>query len=80
MKIITGKMHQIRLHGLYLHMPILGDKKYGNEEFSRLMLHSYCLNFDNYQVTADIPLEFYNLFQDINHKKIENILKSNQDF
>ena len=30
---ITGRMHQIRLHLMYLQAPIVGDKDYGGEDF-----------------------------------------------
>ncbi|WP_310396980.1 RluA family pseudouridine synthase [Hymenobacter sp.] len=30
---ITGRMHQIRLHLMYLQAPIIGDKDYGGEDF-----------------------------------------------
>ena len=29
-KIITGRMHQIRVHTTYKDFPIVGDRKYGN--------------------------------------------------
>jgi len=39
----TGRYHQIRVHLSYIGFPILGDKKYGGDAFSRVMLHSHKL-------------------------------------
>ena len=45
----TGRTHQIRVHLKSIGNPILGDKLYGskNDRFSRLMLHSYSLEFQS---------------------------------
>ncbi len=39
----TGRTHQLRLHLLYVHHPIVGDELYGGEKASRLMLHAKSL-------------------------------------
>lgn len=36
-KPITGRTHQIRVHATYAGSPIVGDPKYGDAEFNRLM-------------------------------------------
>jgi len=43
-KIYTGRMHQIRVHSAHLGHPVIGDKKYGDFEFNRLMHKQYGLN------------------------------------
>ena len=45
----TGRMHQIRVHMVYLGCPILGDKTYGSGPLSapRLMLHAGALFLDD---------------------------------
>lgn len=37
---ITGRTHQLRYHSKQLGLPILGDTKYGEENFKRMMLHA----------------------------------------
>jgi len=53
-KLITGRTHQIRVHCQFLAHPIVGDDKYGDENFnsemkkagvSRLFLHAKSLKF-----------------------------------
>ncbi len=64
----TGRMHQIRVHFLYLNHPILGDRLYKKEEnkslveVSRLMLHAHRISFrykgKYYNIEAPIPDDF----------------------
>ena len=37
---LTGRIHQLRYHSRQLGFPILGDLKYGNSNFKRMMLHA----------------------------------------
>lgn len=44
--LLTGRMHQIRVHLKFLNAPIVGDKKYGKKDgYSNLYLHAYRLGF-----------------------------------
>ncbi len=46
LKLITGRMHQIRVHLNFLGYPIVGDKKYGKKDGNdRLLLHAHRLEF-----------------------------------
>ena len=46
LKILTGKMHQIRVHLNFFAHPILGDKKYGIKDgYDELFLHAHKLGF-----------------------------------
>ncbi len=38
---LTGRMHQLRFHSKMLDCPILGDMKYGNNLYDRMMLHAW---------------------------------------
>ncbi|MBN3040154.1 MAG: RluA family pseudouridine synthase [Candidatus Omnitrophica bacterium] len=45
-KILTGRMHQIRVHLRFIGHPILGDKKYGlRDKEKHLYLHAHKLSF-----------------------------------
>lgn len=55
-KLLTGRMHQIRTQLAHLEMPVLGDERYGNFELNRqfkksiglrrLFLHAYSIDFE----------------------------------
>jgi 23S rRNA pseudouridine955/2504/2580 synthase len=53
---LTGRTHQIRVHGLSINHPLLGDDKYGHErvyhgaEARRLCLHAVRLSVPGYQL------------------------------
>ncbi len=36
-RLVTGRTHQIRVHGTYIGHPVAGDEKYGDEAFNRRM-------------------------------------------
>ncbi len=61
-RLYTGKSHQIRAHLSHLGFPILGDRKYGNEnsysQAKRQMLHSYrTVLEDGIDITAPLPAD-----------------------
>jgi len=61
-RLYTGKSHQIRAHLSHLGFPILGDRKYGNEnsysQAKRQMLHSYrTVLEDGIDLTAPVPCD-----------------------
>ncbi len=57
LELFTGRTHQLRVHLAHIGHPILGDNKYGsNNEFKRLALHAYSLEFVH-PVTAK-PMKF----------------------
>jgi len=48
LELFTGRTHQLRVHLAHIGHPILGDNKYGsNNEFKRLALHAYYLEFNH---------------------------------
>ena len=66
---ITGRKHQIRRHLSMLNTPIIGDKKYGNDDApenteKRFYLHAYKIEFPRYSdgknilIKAEIPQYF----------------------
>ena len=67
--ILTGRRNQIRVHLSENNTPILGDKKYGSKNKSRLMLHAKTLelidprNNKILTITKDAPVEFYKIVE-----------------
>ena len=50
---VTGRKHQIRAHLAHLGLPILGDRLFGGEEASRLLLHAYRLSLSHPALGGD---------------------------
>lgn len=59
-EIHTGRKNQIRVQLNEIGFPILGDKKYGNNKYNRLMLEAYYLEFvhpiNNERIKVTLPL------------------------
>lgn len=67
LKPTTGRTHQLRVHMKYLGHPIVGDTVYGEEPFSRLLLHAGALEItlpggERRIFEAPLPEEFENVF------------------
>lgn len=69
-KLLTGRTHQIRVHGMHVGHPLVGDEKYGDKDFNklcrgqgckRLFLHASSVSFTlpsyGKTITAQAPLE-----------------------
>lgn len=58
----TGRKHQIRYQMNEINHPIVGDKKYGRNDYKRMLLHAYKLEFKNnnklMKFEVGIPNEF----------------------
>lgn len=69
---LTGRTHQIRVHGLMLGHPLVGDDKYGHDILwtgptpRRLCLHAAVLEIPGYAVIkADLPDDMKNLLEQL---------------
>jgi len=79
-RLVTGRMHQIRVHAAQSGHPVAGDDKYGNHEFnremrkfglSRLFLHACSISFDlhsrgrSIHVEAKLPVDLKNCLMNL---------------
>lgn len=65
-EIITGRTHQIRVHGSHIDHPLAGDERYGDSDFNqqmsnlglkRLFLHAHSLTFPHPRDETTVRLE-----------------------
>src|SRR5688572_17120445 len=60
-EILTGRMHQIRIHLKSIERPVVGDRRYGSSmPAPRMMLHAWKLEHEEFggTLTAPVPAEF----------------------
>ena len=69
---LTGRTHQIRVHGLFIGHPLVGDDKYGHDVLwqgtpvRRLCLHAAQLEIPGYSIIkAELPADIKNLIQQL---------------
>ncbi|ADM89732.1 putative pseudouridine synthase, RluA family [Candidatus Zinderia insecticola CARI] len=67
-KLITGKMHQIRMHLNFLGFPIIFDKKYGNKKLDKKIYNKYKIKNKKIYLSSN-NINFFYIF----YKKIINI-------
>ena len=62
-EILTGRMHQIRIHLKSIERPVLGDRRYGSSmNAPRLMLHAFRIEHEDIGlIEAPPPVEFGSL-------------------
>lgn len=71
---LSGRTHQIRVHGLSIGHPLLGDDKYGHQTASiidahRLCLHALRLEIPEYPIIeSDFPEDIYQIMQKLKKK------------
>lgn len=63
---ITGRTHQIRVHAQYMGCPLVGDTKYGSNEFNQLMRRHgakrLCLHASRLKFTLSSTEQVYEFF------------------
>lgn len=90
-RILTWRMHQIRVHAANEWFPVLWDKDYGNESITRIaykelwvtrqLLHSFSYSFHDIYAKkeqtfiAPLPNDIKKIFWQIDEKKIQDIIQ-----
>ncbi|SFE40504.1 RluA family pseudouridine synthase [Alteribacillus iranensis] len=76
-QLLTGRMHQIRVHMAYIGYPVAGDPKYGRAKtlpINGQALHAYQLEFTHpstdkeVQIEAELPRDMKVLIEDLEKK------------
>lgn len=77
-RLVTGRMHQIRVHATASGHPIVGDTKYGDADKdllirpNRMMLHASSLRLNRQAQTAlDNPLQGFSVLAPLEHRMAE---------
>ena len=70
-KIITGRMHQIRIHLSSIQHPVIGDRKYGDFTLNKQMKQKYGLNN---QLLHAYKIKFVDTFVSLSYLKGKEII------
>lgn len=83
---LSGRTHQIRVHGLSIGHPLVGDEKYGHEtEYKgpkprRLCLHAMRLDIPGYApIEALLPEDMQSLVAQLRAQKADKVVVSDKD-
>ncbi len=83
---LSGRTHQIRVHGLSIGHPLIGDDKYGHETTykgpkpRRLCLHAMRLEIPGYApIEAPMPEDMQSLVAQLRAQKADKVVVSDKD-
>ncbi len=83
---LSGRTHQIRVHGLSIGHPLVGDEKYGHEtEYRgpkprRLCLHAMRLEIPGYPtIEAPMPEDMQSLIAQLRAQKVDKVVAPVED-
>ena len=70
-KLVTGRMHQIRIHLSSIDHPIIGDRKYGDFNLNKEIKNRFGLN---HQLLHAYKIKFVDPFGSLNYLKDKEII------
>jgi 23S rRNA pseudouridine955/2504/2580 synthase len=83
---LSGRTHQIRVHGLSIGHPLVGDEKYGHEteyrgpKSRRLCLHAMRLDIPGYEpIEAPMPEDMQSLIAQLRAQKADKVVMPAED-